>query len=459
MQHQGTEPAKRLPEGIYPRHSRGCPASEGGSCSEGERGGCKPSYRAKVWDPRAKQSVFKSFSVSDYGTHAKAIKAADLWRAELRTAAKTRRVAASTLKLREAAEEFLAGAKAEPPTVLNRSGSPYKPSVLRGYEGDLEKHVLPDLGEHALARIERRDLKRLVTRLKGEGLSPSRIRNIINPVRAIYREAIEAQEVEIDPTAGLGLPAVPKPKERAVELSELLAFLAALPEDTRAIWATAAYAGLRLGELKGLRWSDVELRDVSPHVAGYLFVRRAVDGKAGLIEPKSESSRRPVFILKPYLSELLIAERERTGRGGDDYVFGQTASTWFKSGPDDRSRRALAKVNEQRAKDELDPIPFLTLHPMRHTFGAMARAAGIPADDIKDYLGHSRGSGVTVRYTSSIDSEWRDAENAQRLASFIGRGDTDARIAQLDGDALAAQLAEAEAMVLALRRQLNGEEA
>ena len=40
-------------------------------------------------------------------------------------------IAPSKRTLRELAEEWLAGAKASPPTVLNRSGRPYKPSVLR----------------------------------------------------------------------------------------------------------------------------------------------------------------------------------------------------------------------------------------------------------------------------------------------------------------------------------------
>jgi hypothetical protein len=105
-----------------------------------------------------------------------------------------RRIAATRKTLREAAEAWLAGAKANPPTILNSRGRPYKPNVLRGYEADLYEYVLPDLGARRLAEIGRSDLKRLVERLIGKGLSPSRVRNIVNPVRAVFREALDAEE-------------------------------------------------------------------------------------------------------------------------------------------------------------------------------------------------------------------------------------------------------------------------
>jgi hypothetical protein len=106
-----------------------------------------------------------------------------------------RRIGKTRKTLREAAEAWLAGAKAHPPTILNGAGRPYKPSVLRGYEADLNEYVLHDLGARRLGEVGRGDLKRLVERLVGKGLSPARVRNIVNPVRAIFREALDAEEV------------------------------------------------------------------------------------------------------------------------------------------------------------------------------------------------------------------------------------------------------------------------
>jgi integrase len=148
--------------------------------------------------------------------------AAKAWRADGVSALnKGRRVAQTRKTLREAADAWLAGAKADPPTVLNRSGRPFKPSVIRTYESDLERFVLPDLGALRLSDVSRGELKALVDHLVGKGLFPSRVRGIVNPVRAIFRDAIEAEEVQLNPTIGLRLPAAPAPRRRAAEPTDI----------------------------------------------------------------------------------------------------------------------------------------------------------------------------------------------------------------------------------------------
>jgi integrase len=427
---------KRIPEGVRVRHSRSCPTHDGGDCTKGKRGGCKPYYEARVYDRRTRDKIRKSFATAA---------AAKRWRhQQLERQDQGRRIAETRKTLREAAEEWLAGAKANPPTILNSAGRPYKPSVLRGYEADLREYVLPDLGARRLAEIGRGDLKQLVGRLVGQGLSPSRVRNIVNPVRAIFREALDAEEVQVNPTAQLKLPAQRKPQKRAAEPTDLAAFLAALPDAERALCATAAYSGLRLGELRALRWSDVELNDGTGPLGGWISVERAWDAVVGVIDPKSDGSRRRVPVVRPYLTDVLRGHEERTGRGGDDLVFGRSATEVLPN-PSHRLAKVVVAVNAEREKNDLEPVRRIGLHDCRHTFGAMLRAAGVREADISDYLGHSR-EGITARYTSSIEYEAVGADNMKLFASYLARGDSAARIGQVEeGDAareLAARYAD-----------------
>jgi integrase len=71
-------------------------------------------------------------------------------------------------------------------------------------------------------------------------------------------------------------------------VSEAEALIEALPAGDRTLWATAFYAGVRLGELRALRWGDLDL------AAGRIEVRRSWDPEAGEIEPKSDAGRRRV---------------------------------------------------------------------------------------------------------------------------------------------------------------------
>ena len=80
------------------------------------------------------------------------------------------------------------------------------------------------------------------------------------PLRVIFRRALEDGELAASPVSNLRLPAVRGRRERIAAPSEAAALVAAAPEADRAIWATAFYAGLRLGELMALDWSAVQPR-------------------------------------------------------------------------------------------------------------------------------------------------------------------------------------------------------
>jgi integrase len=121
-------------------------------------------------------------------------------------------------------------------------------------------HVLPALGAHKLSRIATADLQALAERLQAAGLSASTLRNAILPLRAIYRRACARDGLPINPTRGVELPAVRGRRDRIASPTEAAALLAAVPEADRALWATAMYAGLRLGELRALRHEHVDLK-------------------------------------------------------------------------------------------------------------------------------------------------------------------------------------------------------
>jgi integrase len=155
--------------------------------------------------------------------------------------------------------------------------------------------------------------------------------------------------------------------------------LAALPDEDRALWATAFYAGLRRGELLSLRWQDVDLP------AGVIRVERAWDPQARVfVGPKSRAGTRTVPV-PSVLREHLAAQRLRTGRA-HGLAFSNDPETPlnYRQIP----RRALAAWKQAG----LEPIG---LHEARHTFASLMIHAGVNAKALSSFMGHSS---VTITY-------------------------------------------------------------
>ena len=224
----------------------------------GARCSCAPQYRAEVYSRRERRRVRKTFS---------SMAEAKAWRADAQVALRAGTLSgARSATLTEAAAAWVAGARGG--SVRNRSGDVYKPSVVRGYNQALRMRVLPEFGRVTLAEIRRADLQKFVDRLLLDELDPSTIRNTLLPVRAIFRRAVARGEVAVNPTTGLEIPAVRGRRERIASPAEARKLLGALEHD-RALWATALFSGLRMGELRALEWDAIDFD------RGLIHVRRS----------------------------------------------------------------------------------------------------------------------------------------------------------------------------------------
>jgi integrase len=350
------------------------------------------SYEAFVYDRRSKQKIRKTFPT---------LAAARGWRHDAAGAVRRGTLKAPTqTTLEQAGEALLAGM--QDGSVYKRDGERYKPSVIRGYRAALENRVYPELGDWRLSELRRSDLQDFVDRLRAEGLDASTIRNMLMPVRTIYRRALQRGDVSVNPTLGLELPALEGRRDRVASPAEAGRLLAALGDADRPLWATAFYGGLRMGELRALDWSAVDL------VAGIIQVEASWDRVEGLVAPKSKKGTRTVpipSVLRGYLVEhraRRFALGQRTG-----FVFGETSATPFNYDVTyDRALRVWKAAG-------LEPV---SLHECRHTYVTLMFEAGFSLEEIGDYVGHGSAY-MTDRYRHL--REGHEGRAAERFDAYL----------------------------------------
>jgi integrase len=290
----------------------------------------------------------------------------------------------------------------------------YKPSTIRNYESSFNVHVLPVLGHIAVAKLRRRDVQVMVERL-ALTLAGSTVRNAVEPLQVICRHAVVREIIESNPCDGIELPARVGRRFAASEdglrretiatPGEADALIQALPAIAdRAVWATAFYAGLRRGELRGLELKHVDLERHE------LRVERAWDALEGAIDPKSQTATRVI----PINAELAhILRKHLAQHDGREFMFpgygrwGRTYGPFSADALLKRSRKAWRAAG-------LQPIG---LHEARHTYASLLIDAGVPIAKVSRYMGHSSIS-VTERVYFHLLRESHDQERAVMDAYF-----------------------------------------
>lgn len=255
-----------------------------------------------------------------------------------------------------------------------------KPTTVADYTSMVQRHLGPFFGGRSIDSIGVECVAAYIKAKLQQGLSPKTVSNQLNLAHAVFEHAIRRGWASVNPVALADRPRgkARDPDIRFLTSDEVDSLLAAVPPDhlgstDRALYLTAAYTGLRQGELAALRWRDVD------RSAGVIRVRRNYTrGRFGT--PKSRRSVRAVPIAKRVAVELENRLAGSRHGGDDDLVFGHPNS----GQPYDASRM------RKRFKDALKlagirPVRF---HDLRHTFGTRMAAAGAPLRAIQEWMGH-----------------------------------------------------------------------
>lgn len=253
-----------------------------------------------------------------------------------------------------------------------------KPTTLRGYRSSVAGAFLPAFGGMGVGEVTPLQIERWRA---GLGVSPRTKNKLLTELHGIFaRSARVFGEPQANPAAQ-----VPKLRERrrldidVFTPEEVRALVrAAASEQDAALFLTAAFTGLRRGELLALRWRDVDF-------AGQVRVRASYAANT-LTTPKSGKVRAVPLAGEVAAVLARIGQREVL-TGAEDLVFPGEAGGYL-DGSALRRRYLLAL--------ERAGLRQLRFHDLRHTFAtAMISRADIVR--VKDWMGHADVQ-TTMRY-------------------------------------------------------------
>ena len=292
-----------------------------------------------------------------------------------------------------------------------------RPRTLAGYALITRKHIVPRIGRIRLTELTARDVQTMLNGFTADGASPQTVRNIHAVLRRALNHALRWGLVQRNVATPVDLPRLNRTEVRALSPSDARLILDAVEGDRIGPLVSVGLAtGLRLGELLGLRWRDVDVD------GGSLRVRHTLQRLRGrgpqLAEPKTARSRRTI-VLGPTVIAALKARRtqqlqERLWAGSrwreGDFVFSTTVGTPMIAGDvTARFQRLL------RAAD----LPRMRIHDLRHGAASLLLSQGVHPRVVMQILGHSTIALTMNTYSHVIPALERDAADLMEIA--LGR--------------------------------------
>src|SRR5215207_898408 len=185
------------------------------------------------------------------------------------------------------------------------------PRTLEAHRYQLDRHLLPAFGPRGVATITVDDVAELLHHLRRTGCSAKTSASALATLQSVMRFARRCGWIVADPVERLERDERPRPtrrRQRVLGRAEVARLLSACSPRDRLMVATVLYTGLRISEMLGLVWDDVDFAAGVIHVRAQLS--RAHRGEpAQRVAPKTPASVRDVPLVAQ-LAHLLAAHRQ-----------------------------------------------------------------------------------------------------------------------------------------------------
>jgi integrase len=270
-----------------------------------------------------------------------------------------------------------------------------------GYESGLRLHCLPMLGKRAVTSITPDQLVSWHRQQLAAGYARDSIHAWWTPLRLVLAHAVRQGLIATNPADQLMSHERPKAgqaRKRFLSRDEMRALLESSPPRYRLPISVGLFAGLRLSEILGLIWADVDF-------AGNQLCVRFQMGRDGTRRRlKTHAGSRDVILMAELARELKRHRLASRHAGADDLVF--TTETGRTLGHRNLTGRGLGKACDRAG------VQGVTCHSLRHTFASILIAQGRDPVFVSRQLGHANPA-ITLRVYAHLFDAARHAREAR----------------------------------------------
>ena len=322
-----------------------------------------------------------------------------------------------------------------------------KESTYASYRQSYDNHVRDQFGKYPIKNIKYSDIRGFYNFLvKEKELALATVEHIHLQIYSALKLAVQDGLIPKNPAEGV-IEDIKRcygdksRKIRALTLEEQKTFLEFM--DGHPIWGryhsifqVMLGTGLRVGELCGLRWEDVDLKNRVIDVNHALVLIKAVKGvskeRLAITKPKTKAGIRQVPIM-PQVIEAFMEEyrwaqtkhfRSVTVDGYTDFIFTKQNGSVYTSIRLDLALKNIVEAHNKREQilaleEDREPVllPHITNHMLRHTFCSRLCERDANIKVIQTVMGHASVN-ITMDIYAEVSRE-KQFEEIDRMAKEL----------------------------------------
>lgn len=322
-----------------------------------------------------------------------------------------------------------------------------KDNTFQGYMYTWERFVRDDIGKNRIVTLKKSDIRRYYNKMLDErGLKVATIDSIHTVMHQVLDVAVEDGYIRNN----IGDKALKELKQArnlesekrmALTVDEQDLFLDYLKKTAKynhwyPVFAFMLGTGLRVGELTGLRWEDIDEENGFVDVNHTLVYYQHADNGCyfGINTPKTKKGERTIPMMES-VKEALAQEKEYqdytgihckvTVDGYTNFVFvNQNGNVQNQGTLNKALKRIIRDCNEQvldnrKGNEKVVLLPNFSCHNLRHTFATRLCEAGVNIKVIQEILGHSDITTTLDIYTDAT-SDFKKTE-MKSFEEFINK--------------------------------------
>lgn len=309
----------------------------------------------------------------------------------------------SRMKLGEYLDEWLSTVKFAKAT-----------NTFLNYNNVVNNHIKPFIGGLEIRQVESKDIRQLYEKLeKIRKLKPGTIIQSIKVLSTAFNSAIKQNIIVQNPVKQTSLPSVQKSSVKIYSFVDLVELMRLLEDtDLECPVSLAILTGMRLGEITGLTWKNIDFSSNTIHIVQQIAVNKDGYGFARL---KTQNSIRSIKF-SDVVNEILIKQKQRQADLKEKIGLGFNKDNLFCTTRDGNMFEPSYFSQKFSRKIKSLEIKKITFHGLRHSYATLMLIEDESIKVVSGLLGHAKIKTTADTYMHLVDkSKEKAAETINEI--------------------------------------------